>query len=279
MAVSAHSASPLSLEQRQRYARQIVLREVGLEGQRRLMESSVLVVGAGGLGSAAAIYLAAGGVGTIGLVDDDVVDLSNLHRQILYHVRDIGRAKTQSARQTLEDLDPGVTVVAFQTTLSRENAMEIVNRFEVVVDGTDNFPARYLLSDACVLLHKPLVEASVLGWEGQATVFLPGRGCYRCLFPTPPPPGTVPSCAEAGILGAVAGHMGTVQAIEAVKVLLGHGNTLANRLLVFDALEGEVCTIQWVRDPRCPVCGDLPTITGLIDYDAFCGMPARKALP
>jgi adenylyltransferase/sulfurtransferase len=266
------------MEQLSRYSRQVILEDVGVSGQRRLLDSKVLVVGAGGLGSPASLYLAAAGVGTLGIVDGDRVDLSNLHRQIIHFTHDIGRPKTQSARRTLEDVNPEVTVVPYQTTLTSENAMEILGPYHVVVNGSDNFPTRYLVNDACVLLGKPLVDASVLKWEGQATVFLPGRGCYRCLFPTPPPPGSVPSCAEGGVIGALAGYMGSLQAVEAVKILLGVGETLANRMLLVDMLAGEVRTLRWSRNPACPVCGDHPTVTELIDYQEFCGLPGRGHL-
>ena len=269
----------LTAEQMERYSRQTILEEVGLAGQRRLLDSKVLIVGAGGLGSPAALYLAAAGVGTLGIVDGDRVDLSNLHRQILHFTHDIGRPKTQSARRTLEDINPDVTVVPHQTVLSSENALDIVADYDVVVNGSDNFPTRYLVNDACVFLRKPLVDASILRWEGHATVFLPGRGCYRCLFPTPPPPGTVPSCAEGGIIGAVAGFMGTLQALEALKILLGRGDTLCNRLLIVDALAADIRVVRWSRNPDCPVCGDRPTITQLIDYDAFCGVPRAHPQP
>jgi len=278
MAVGTHrgTAPLLSKEQLSRYSRQIILEELGVAGQRRLMDSKVLVVGAGGLGSPSSLYLAAAGIGTLGIVDGDQVDLSNLHRQILHFTHDIGRPKTQSARRTLEDVNPDVTVVPYQTTLTSENALEIIGQYDLVINGSDNFPTRYLVNDACVLLGKPLIDASILKWEGQATVFLPGRGCYRCLFPTPPPPGSVPSCAEGGIVGAVAGFMGTLQAVEAVKVLLGVGESLANRLLLFDALQGEVRALRWSRNPACPVCGDAPTITEYVDYVEFCaGRPAQ----
>ncbi len=276
MKVTARPGPLLTQEQMERYARQIILDEVGIAGQRTLLDSRVLLVGAGGLGSPAAIYLAAAGVGTLGIVDGDRVDLTNLHRQVMHFTHDIGRPKTQSAKRTLEDINPDVRVIPFQTVLTSENAFEIIKDFEVVVNGSDNFPTRYLLNDACVMLGKPLVDASILKWEGQATAFLPGRGCYRCLFPTPPPPGAVPSCAEGGIVGAVAGYMGTLQATEVIKLLLGKGSTLANRLLIFDALEGDVRTVRWSRNPACPVCGDHPTITELIDYEAFCGVPGRE---
>jgi molybdopterin/thiamine biosynthesis adenylyltransferase/rhodanese-related sulfurtransferase len=249
------------------------LDEVGVEGQRRLLDSKVLVVGAGALASPAAIYLAAAGVGTIGIVDGDRVDASNLQRQILHFHHDVGRPKVQSARRHLEDLNPDVRVIAHNTFLSADNALDILRDFDVVINGSDNFPTRYLVNDACVFLRKPLVDASILKWEGQMTVFLPGRGCYRCLFPSPPPPGSVPSCAEAGIVGAVAGHMGSLQAIEAIKVLLGVGQPLANRLLLYDAMAGEYQVLRWNRNPDCPVCGDHPTITQLVDYEGFCGVP------
>ena len=276
MAMTARRGPLLTEEQMQRYARQIILDEVGVAGQRRLMDSKVLVIGAGGLGSPVLLYLAAAGVGTLGVVDGDRVDLTNLQRQVLHYTHDVGRPKTQSARRTLEDLNPEITVIPHQTVLSSENALGIIRDYDLVINGSDNFPTRYLVNDACVFLGKPLIDASILKWEGQATAFLPGRGCYRCLFPTPPPPGTVPSCAEGGIIGAVAGFMGTLQALEAVKVLLGRDDTLTNRLLIFDALSTEVRTLRWNRNPSCPVCGDRPTITELIDYEAFCGVPGTN---
>lgn len=267
------AAATLSQEQLDRYARQIVLHEVGVVGQRRLLDAKVVVIGAGGLGSPASLYMAAAGVGTIGIVDGDRVDLTNLHRQILHFNHDIGRPKTQSARRTLEDINPDVRVIPHQTVLTSQNALEILGPYDVVVNGSDNFPTRYLVNDACVILGKPLVDASILRWEGQATTFLPGNGCYRCLFPTPPPPGAVPSCAEGGIVGAVAGFMGTHQAIETIKILLGRGSMQANRLMLFDALDGEIRYVRWARNPDCPVCGDRPTIRELIDYEQFCGVP------
>lgn len=273
------SVTPLlTREQMARYSRQIILEEIGLAGQRRLLESRVLVVGAGGLGCPSALYLTAAGVGQIGIVDGDRVELNNLHRQILHTTQSVGTPKTQSAGRTLGALNPDVTVLPFQTTLTSENALDIIRDFDLVVNGSDNFPTRYLVNDACVFLGKPLVDASILKWEGQATTFLPGQGCYRCLFPTPPPPGVVPSCAEGGILGALAGFMGTLQATEAVKVLLGRGRTLANRLFIFDALENDYRVVRWTRNPTCPVCGDQPTIRELIDYEAFCGLPGRHAV-
>lgn len=269
----------LSKEQLSRYSRQIILEEIGVTGQRRLLDSKVLVIGAGGLGSPVSLYLAAAGIGTLGIVDGDRVDLSNLHRQIIHYTPDIGRPKTETAQRTLGAVNPDVKVVPYQTVLTSENAMDIIADYDLVVNGSDNFPTRYLVNDACVLLGKPLIDASILKWEGQATVFLPGRGCYRCLFPSPPPPGSVPSCAEGGIVGAVAGFMGSLQATEAVKILLGAGQTLANRLLLFDALQGDVRTLRWKRNPDCPVCGDQPTITHLIDYEQFCGLPGRGHVP
>jgi molybdopterin/thiamine biosynthesis adenylyltransferase/rhodanese-related sulfurtransferase len=272
----AQSQAPLlTAGQMERYSRQIILEEMGIAGQARLLHGKVLIIGAGGLGSPTALYLAAAGVGTLGIVDGDQVDLTNLHRQILHTTPAIGQPKTESARRTLTGLNPDVTVVTYQTVLTSANAMDTIRPYDVVINGSDNFPTRYLINDACVLLGKPLVDASILKWEGQATTFVPGRGCYRCLFPTPPPPGAVPSCAEGGILGALCGFMGSRQALEAMKLLLGVGETLANRLLIFDALEGETRVVRWNRNPECPVCGDRPTIRALIDYEQFCGMPAH----
>ena len=268
-------APRLTAAQMERYSRQTILEEMGVEGQAKLLRSKVLIVGAGGLGSPSALYLAAAGVGTLGIVDGDQVDLTNLHRQILHGTPALGRPKTESARQTIAGLNPDVTVVPYQTVLTSANALDVLGPYDVVINGSDNFPTRYLVNDACVLLGKPLVDASILKWEGQATTFVPGHGCYRCLFPTPPPPGAVPSCAEGGILGALCGYMGSHQALEALKLLLGVGETLANRLLIFDALEGETRVVRWNRNPECPVCGDRPTIRALIDYEQFCGMPAH----
>ncbi|ADU51216.1 MoaD family protein [Thermaerobacter marianensis DSM 12885] len=267
-------AGPLLTDQQmERYSRHVRLPEVGVEGQRKLLDSKVAIVGAGALGSPAAIYLAAAGVGTIGIIDGDRVDVSNLHRQILYFDHDQGRPKTQAARRHLEDINPDVRVIEHRTFLNSQNALEILKDYDVVINGSDNFATRYLVNDACVLLGKPLVDASILRFEAQATVFMPGRGCYRCLFPAPPPPGMVPSCAEAGVLGALAGHMGTLQALEAIKILLGIGETLAEKLLIYDALNASYQILHWQRNPNCPVCGDHPTIKELIDYEAFCGVP------
>ncbi|MCS7001733.1 MAG: molybdopterin-synthase adenylyltransferase MoeB [Dehalococcoidia bacterium] len=260
-----------------RYSRHLMLPEVGGPGQRKLLRSKVLVVGAGGLGSPIALYLAAAGVGTIGLIDFDTVDLSNLQRQILHRVSTVGTPKVLSGKQTIADLNPDVTVVPHQAPINAENAMAIIPQYDLVVNGTDNFPTRYLVNDACYLLKKPLVDGSILRFEGQATVYQPGQGCYRCLFPAPPPPGAVPSCAEAGVLGVLCGIIGSIQAIEAIKVLLQIGQPLVNRLLLFDALEMSFRQVKLRRDPKCPLCGDAPTIRELIDYEDFCGTAIPSA--
>lgn len=249
--------------------------QVGSRGQRQLMASRVLIVGAGGLGSPVAVYLALAGVGTVGLVDFDTVELSNLQRQILHQSDDLGRPKVESARDTILAYNPGVKVVPHQVSLTSDNALEIIPQYDVVVNGADNFPARYLVNDACYLAGKPLVDGSILLFDGQATTYIPGKGCYRCLFPTPPPPGMVPSCAEAGVLGSMTGIVGSIQATEAIKVLLGIGETLAGRLLLIDALSMEFRQVKIRRNPQCPLCGDNPTVTGLIDYEQFCGMAPR----
>ena len=258
-----------------RYARHLSLPEVGKEGQLRLKDARVLVVGAGGLGSPLALYLAAAGIGTLGLVDFDEVDATNLQRQILHGTKDIGRAKLDSARERLADVNPNVSVVTHDVRLDSSNALEILGPYDVVADGTDNFPTRYLVNDACVLLGKPNVYGSVFRWEGQASVFASDGGpCYRCLFQEPPPPGLVPNCAEAGVLGVLPGIIGSIQALEVIKLLLGQGNTLSGRLLIFDALEMSWREMAVSRNTSCPVCGDEPTQTGLIDYEDFCGLKA-----
>lgn len=262
-----------------RYHRQIILPELGLAGQRALSVSRVLVVGAGALGSAAALYLAAAGIGTIGIADGDRVDLSNLHRQILHGTRDIGRLKTASAKDRLAALNPEVRVVEHVGDLDSGNVLEVMAGYDVVVDGSDSFAARYLVNDAAVLLAKPLVTAAILRFEGQLMVFRPGDGCYRCVFPEPPPAGTVPNCAEAGVLGAVAGVLGSTQAVEALKLLGRMGEPAVGRLGLYDAWTGRWQQVQVARDPACAVCGDHPTITGPIDYDAWCGVPAPAAGP
>lgn len=269
----------LTGEQMERYSRQIRLAEVGVRGQARLLSSKVAIVGAGGLGSPAAIYLAAAGVGTIGLIDSDRVDRSNLHRQPIHFEHTVGLLKVRSGSRHLEQLNPDITVVEHPVRLSSENAVAVLSEYDLVVNGTDNFPTRYLMNDACVLLGKPLVDASILQWEGQLNVFVPGKGCYRCLFPKPPAPGTIPSCAEAGIVGAVAGVMGTMQAVEALKVLLGMDGVIHDRTLALDATTGGVRTFRRRRRPDCPVCGDAPSIRELIDYELFCGLPVAAAEP
>ncbi len=265
---------PFSEEQIRRYSRHIILPEIGGKGQKKLLNSGVLIIGAGGLGSPAALYLAAAGVGRLGIVDFDVVDLSNLQRQLLHHVHDLGRPKVTSAAETIAEINPDVKVVSHPIQLSSENVKEVLSDYDVVVNGCDNFPTRYLVNDACVFLNKPLVDGSIFRFEGQATVFIPGKGCYRCLFPSPPPPGLVPSCQEAGVLGVLCGIIGSIQGIEAVKLLLGIGESLAGRLLFVDALTMEFRQVKVRRDPNCPVCGDHPTITDLIDYHEFCGLPS-----
>lgn len=265
---------PFSEEQIRRYSRHIILPEIGGKGQKKLLNSGALIIGAGGLGSPAALYLAAAGVGRLGIVDFDVVDLSNLQRQILHHVHDLGRPKVTSAAETIAEINPDVKVVSHPIQLSSENVKEILSDYDVVVNGCDNFPTRYLVNDACVFLNKPLVDGSIFRFEGQATVFISGKGCYRCLFPSPPPPGLVPSCQEAGVLGVLCGIIGSIQGIEAVKLLLGIGESLAGRLLFVDALTMEFRQVKVRRDPNCPVCGDHPTVTDLIDYHEFCGLPS-----
>jgi adenylyltransferase/sulfurtransferase len=256
-----------------RYARHLALPHVGLEGQKRLKSASVLCVGAGGLGSPVALYLAAAGVGTLGIVDFDVVDETNLQRQILHGTRDVGRPKLDSAVDRLRDVNPHVEVVRHPVRLASDNALAIVGDYDVVVDGTDNFPTRYLVNDACVLLGKPNVYGSIFRWEGQVSVFATKRGpCYRCLFREPPPPGLVPNCAEGGVLGVLPGIIGSMQAMETIKVILGVGETLAGRLLIFDALDMTWREVGLSRNPDCPVCGDHPTQDHLIDYEVFCGV-------
>ena len=256
-----------------RYARHLALPEVGLEGQRRLKAGRVLCVGAGGLGSPLALYLAAAGVGTIGMVDFDVVDESNLQRQLLHGTSDVGRSKLDSATDRLREVNPHVDVVSHPLRLSSDNALATLAPYDVVVDGTDNFPTRYLVNDACVLLDKPNVYGSVFRWEGQLSVFATDGGpCYRCLFREPPPPGLVPNCAEGGVLGVLPGIIGAAQAMETIKLILGVGSTLAGRLLIFDGLEMTWREVALRRNPDCPVCGDEPTQTELIDYEFFCGL-------
>ncbi len=265
-------------EQVTRYSRHFLLPEVGEAGQARLLNAKVLMVGAGGLGSPSAYYLAAAGVGTLGIIDDDVVDLSNLQRQILHTNDRIGMPKTESAKLTIQALNPDVRVIPYQEKLTSENIMEIIKDYDIIVDGCDNFPTRYLVNDACVLAKKPNVHGSIFQFEGQASVFYPGKGpCYRCLYPEPPPAEMAPSCQEAGVLGVLPGLIGVIQALESIKLILGKGETLVGRLLCFNTLTMEISTLNLIRDPACPMCGDRPTIHKLIDYEEFCNLRAAHA--
>ena len=264
----------MTKDEQLRYSRHMIMPEVGAEGQRRLNAARVLCIGAGGLGSPAALYLAAAGIGKLGLVDFDDVDLSNLQRQILHGTKDVGRKKVDSARDRLRDANPNIEIEAHECRFASKNALEIVSDYDVVVDGSDNFPTRYLSNDVCVFAKKPNVYGSVFRFDGQTTVFAPHLGgpCYRCLFPEPPPPGSVPNCAQAGVLGVLPGIIGTIQANEAIKLILGVGEPLLGRLLYFDALKMKFREFNLRRDPQCPVCGDSPTITEPIDYEQFCGV-------
>jgi adenylyltransferase/sulfurtransferase len=264
----------LSNEEITRYSRHLILPEVGMAGQKKLKATSVLCIGTGGLGSPILMYLAAAGIGKIGIVDFDVVDFSNLQRQIAHGTADVGRPKVESGKETINSINPEVEVVVHETRLSADNVMEIMAPYDIVVDGTDNFPTRYLTNDACVLLKKPNVYGSIFRFEGQASVFAPELGgpCYRCLYPEPPPPGMVPSCAEGGVLGVLPGIVGCIQATEILKLALGKGSPLVNRLLLFNALDMKFRELKLRRDPKCPICGDNPTITELIDYEEFCGI-------
>ncbi|MGO8763705.1 MAG: molybdopterin-synthase adenylyltransferase MoeB [Limisphaerales bacterium] len=257
-----------------RYSRHLILPEVGLAGQKKIKATSVLCIGAGGLGSPIAMYLAAAGIGRLGIVDFDTVDYSNLQRQILHTDADVGRSKAQSAKETIHGLNPNCDVVIHNTRISSENALDLIRPYDIVVDGTDNFPTRYLTNDACVLLKKPNVYGSIFRFEGQASVFAPHLGgpCYRCLYPEPPPPGMVPSCAEGGVLGVLPGIIGCIQATEILKLALGKGNPLVGRLVLFNALDMKFRELKLRRDPQCPICGEHPTIKELIDYEMFCGI-------
>ena len=266
----------LTNDEIRRYSRHLIMPNVGVEGQGRLKASKVLVVGTGGLGSPVAMYLAAAGVGAIGLVDYDTVDESNLHRQIIHGTSDIGKRKTESARETILDINPHVEVVVYDTLLRSDNALEIIADYHLVIDGTDNFPTRYLVNDACVLLGKPNVYGSIFRFDGQLSVFWAEHGpCYRCMFPEPPPPGMVPSCAEGGVFGVLPATIGAGQATEGIKLLTGIGDPLVGRMQIYDALEARWQTIRVNKDPKCPVCGKNPTVTALIDYEEFCGVPAN----
>ncbi len=267
----------LTNDEIRRYSRHLILPEVGMAGQKRIRSTSELCVGTGGLGSPTLMYLAAAGIGKLGVVDFDTVDFSNLQRQIIHGTEDVGRPKTQSALETLRSINPHVEVVLHETRLSSENALEILRPYDIVVDGTDNFPTRYLTNDACVLLRKPNVYGSIFRFEGQASVFAPHLGgpCYRCLYPEPPPPGMVPSCAEGGVLGVLPGIIGCIQSTEILKLALGKGDSLIGRLLLFNALDMKFRELKLRKDPQCPICGTHPTITELIDYEQFCGIPSE----
>ena len=264
----------LNNEEIRRYSRHLILPEVGLAGQKKIKATSVLCIGAGGLGSPIAMYLAAAGIGKIGIVDFDTVDYSNLQRQILHTDADVGRSKAESAKETIHGINPNVEVVIHNTRISSENALDLIRPYDIVVDGTDNFPTRYLTNDACVLLKKPNVYGSIFRFEGQASVFAPHLGgpCYRCLYPEPPPPGMVPSCAEGGVLGVLPGIIGCIQTTEILKLALGKGTPLTGRLVLFNALDMKFRELKLRRDPACPICGDHPTIKELIDYETFCGI-------
>jgi sulfur-carrier protein adenylyltransferase/sulfurtransferase len=271
-------AADLSVDEVRRYSRHLIIPEIGMTGQKRLKNARVLCVGAGGLGSPALLYLAAAGVGTLGVIDFDVVDESNLQRQIIHGQSDIGRLKAESARDSIAEINPYVNVQVHTDALSNDNVMEIFSGYDLIVDGTDNFATRYMVNDACVLLGKPYVWGSIFRFDGQASVFWAEYGpCYRCLYPDPPPPGMVPSCAEGGVLGVLCGSIGSIQVTEAIKLITGVGESLAGRLMIYDALEMSYRTVRVRKDPECAICGKNPTITGLIDYDAFCGAVSDDA--
>jgi sulfur-carrier protein adenylyltransferase/sulfurtransferase len=256
-----------------RYSRHLIMPEVGVEGQEKLKAAKVLLIGTGGLGSPAALYLAAAGVGTLGLIDFDVVDFSNLQRQIIHSTKSVNRPKVESARERLAEINPNIQVVTYNERMSKDNILRILKDYQMVLDGTDNFQTRYLVNDACVFSKKPFVYGSIFRFDGQATVFYPGKGpCYRCLFAEPPPPGMVPSCAEGGVLGILPGVIGVIQATEVVKLIIGKGEPLIGRLMLYDALKMNFREVKFRRNPKCPVCGDAPTITELIDYEEFCGL-------
>jgi len=270
----------LSNEEVKRYSRHLIMPEVGVEGQLKLKAGSVLCIGAGGLGSPAALYLAAAGVGRIGIVDFDVVDFSNLQRQVIHGTPDVGRSKLASAKDRLHGLNPLITIDTYETALSSKNALDLFKPYDIILDGTDNFPTRYLVNDACVILGKPNTYGSIFRFEGQASVFATKNGpCYRCLYPEPPPPGLVPSCAEGGVLGVLPGIIGTIQATEAVKLIMGIGEPLIGRFLIYDALRMKFRELKLKKDPDCPVCGTHPTVTELIDYDQFCGIAPAATEP
>ncbi|HTB18836.1 MAG TPA: molybdopterin-synthase adenylyltransferase MoeB [Bryobacteraceae bacterium] len=274
MAAPAAPPATLSKDEILRYSRHLIMPEVGMEGQLKLKAAKVALIGTGGLGAPLGMYLAAAGIGRIGLVDFDVVDFTNLQRQVIHGTKDVGKKKLDSAAETMLDINPYVEIDRHEVALTSENALEILKDYDIVVDGTDNFPTRYLVNDACVLLKKPNVYGSIFRFEGQATIFAyPGGPCYRCLYPEPPPPGLVPSCAEGGVLGILPGTVGLIQATETVKLILGIGEPLIGRLVLYDALGMRFRELKLRRNPECPVCGDHPTITKLIDYQEFCGVP------
>ncbi|OGS39577.1 MAG: adenylyltransferase [Elusimicrobia bacterium RIFOXYD2_FULL_34_30] len=267
----------LTDEQIERYSRQIILPEIGGKGQEKLLKAKVLIIGCGGLGSPCAFYLAAAGIGKIGLIDSDNVELNNLQRQILHSTRTVGIPKVESAKDILSNINPNIDIVVHKLRLTSENILSIIRNYDVIIDGSDNFPTRYLVNDACVLLKKPLIHAGILRFDGQATTIIPYKSpCYRCLFPAPPPPGTVPSCQEAGILGVVAGTLGLIQATEALKYILSVGELLIGKLLIFNALEMSFRTLKIQRNKKCPICGNKPTIKKLIDYEEFCQLRKNK---
>jgi len=271
-------ASELTVDEVRRYSRHLIIPDVGMDGQKRLKNAKVLCVGAGGLGSPALMYLAAAGVGTLGIVEFDEVDESNLQRQIIHSQADIGRSKAESARDSVLGINPYVNVILHEERLEAENVMEIFSQYDLIVDGTDNFATRYLVNDACVLLNKPYVWGSIYRFDGQASVFWSEHGpCYRCLYPEPPPPGMVPSCAEGGVLGVLCASIGSIQVTEAIKVLTGVGEPLVGRLMIYDALEMQYRQVKVRKDPDCAVCGENPTVTELIDYEAFCGVVSEEA--
>ena len=271
-------AAGLSVDEVKRYSRHLIIPDVGMAGQKRLKNAKVLVVGAGGLGSPALLYLAAAGVGTLGIVDFDTVDESNLQRQVIHGISDVGKSKAESAKGSIAEINPYTNVVLHKERLDSSNVMEIFAPYDLIVDGTDNFATRYLVNDACVLLHKPYVWGSIYRFDGQASVFWADYGpCYRCLYPEPPPPGMVPSCAEGGVLGVLCASIGSIQVNEAIKLIAGIGEPLAGRLMIYDALEMSYRTVRVNKDPECAVCGKNPTVTELIDYDAFCGAVSEEA--
>src|SRR5881296_1185425 len=271
-------AAGLSNEEILRYSRHLIMPEVGMEGQLKLKNAKVLLIGTGGLGAPLGLYLAAAGVGKLGLVDFDVVDFTNLQRQVTFGTSDVGKPKSEAARARLANLNPDIQIESFETQLTSANALDLFKDFDVIVDGTDNFPTRYLVNDACILLGKPNVYGSIFRFEGQVSVFgMPDGPCYRCLYPEPPPPGLVPSCAEGGVLGVLPGIVGSIQAMETIKLILGAGDSLVGRLLLFDALKLRFRELKLEKDPDCPVCGPRPTVTALIDYEAFCGVGAEPS--